>query len=81
MTHAHDLLTRWPSLDVASKSARLEDTCHISPGPLASAIAAHADAAERAGARLSKRDPSVWSADPVVQEKIANLWLTRLLAV
>src|SRR3989304_327781 len=50
MNHAHDLLTRWPSLDVA----------------------------ERAGARLWRRDPSAWSGDPAVQQKIANRlgWLS-----
>src|SRR5260221_7119244 len=32
MHSAHDLLTRWPALDVAAKRARLQDTFQISSG-------------------------------------------------
>ena len=72
MHSAHDLLTRWPALDVAAKRARLQDTFQLSPGPLRDACAAHAEAAERAAAGLWRRDPSVWSSDAAVQQTIAN---------
>lgn len=78
MQNGPDLLTHWPALGVAAKSARLERTCHILPGPLAHVFAENADAAGRAGARLRRRDPSLWGDDPSVQEKIANRlgWLS-----
>jgi glucose-6-phosphate isomerase len=51
---------------------------HLAAGPLASALSAHADAAARAARGLFARDPSTWSADAAVQQKIANRlgWLT-----
>ncbi|OFV94408.1 MAG: hypothetical protein A3G76_11100 [Acidobacteria bacterium RIFCSPLOWO2_12_FULL_65_11] len=50
----------------------------MSPGPLRDVISGSAAAAERAGARLWRRDPSAWSGDPAVQQKIANRlgWLS-----
>ena len=73
MHSALDLLaTRWPALGVSAKRARLQDSCQIAAGPLADAMAADADAAERAAAGLSRRDPSVWSRTPSVQQQIAN---------
>ena len=78
MHSAHDLLTRWPALDVAAKRARLQDTFQLSPGPLRDVGAASAEAAERAAAGLWRRDPAVWSSDPAVQRTIANRlgWLS-----
>ena len=78
MHSAHDLLTRWPALDVAAKRARLQDTFQLSPGPLRDVGAASAEAAERAAAGLWRRDPSVWSSDAAVQRTIANRlgWLS-----
>ncbi|MBI4485408.1 MAG: glucose-6-phosphate isomerase [Acidobacteria bacterium] len=73
MHSARDLLsTRWPALGVAAKRARLQDSFHLSAGPLSDAITAHADAADRAAAGLARREPSAWSREPVVQQKIAN---------
>jgi glucose-6-phosphate isomerase len=72
MISAHDLLTRWPALDVAGRRARLHNTLRMSPGPLASALPAQQPAAERAAAGLWRRDPSVWSAEAEVQKQIAN---------
>lgn len=78
MHGAHDLLTRWPALDVAAKRARLQKTFQLSAGPLANALRTRADATERAAAGLWRRDPSVWSDDPAVQRAIANRlgWLS-----
>jgi glucose-6-phosphate isomerase len=78
MHSAHDLHTRWPALDVAAKRARLQDSFHFAPGPLAQMTIAHSAVAERAAAGLFRREPSVWSNDPAVQQKIANRlgWLT-----
>ena len=82
MHSAHDLLTRWPALDVAAKRARLQDTFQLSPGPLRDVGAASAEAAERAAAGLWRRDPAVWSGDPAVQRTIANrLGLAQLPGV
>ena len=39
MHSAHELMTRWPALDVAAKRARLNNSLHLSPD-LAGAIAA-----------------------------------------
>jgi transaldolase/glucose-6-phosphate isomerase len=72
MHTAHDLLTRWPALDVAAKRARLQTTLQLAAGPLADALTASADAAERAAAGLWRREPAVWSSDPAVQRKIAE---------
>ena len=72
MFSAHELLTRWPALDVAAKRARLQNSLHLSPGPLAGALNASAGAATRAANGLWKRDPSVWSHEPAVQKAIAD---------
>ena len=72
MHSAHDLQTRWPALDVAAKRARLQQSLHITAGPLHDAFATAVDAAQRAATRLWQRDPSAWSPDPAVQQKIAN---------
>src|SRR5580765_2075560 len=78
MHSAHDLLTRWPALDVAAKRARLQTTFQLSSDPLRDAYAATEKAAERAASGLWHREPVVWSADPAVQQTIANRlgWLT-----
>jgi len=60
--------------DVAAARARLEQSFHLTPGPIADAIAARAPDAAYAAMGLWKRDPSVWSTDAEVQKKI----LTRL---
>ena len=75
---APDLLTRWPVLHVAAKRARLRDSLRLSSGPLAAAIDGVEPAAERGLAGLWRRDPSVWSADQVIQRAIANRlgWLS-----
>jgi glucose-6-phosphate isomerase len=59
-------------LDVSAKRARLQDSLQSAPGPLADAINAASDAAERAAAGIWRREPSLWSADPAIQQKIAN---------
>src|SRR6476469_1414139 len=78
MRSAHDILTRWPVLDASAKRARLQQTFHVTPGPLDTAIKEAAAAAERAAAGVWRRDPSVWSSDPETQKKIANRlgWLS-----
>src|SRR5215510_9365263 len=78
MLSAHELLTRWPSLAVAEKRARLQSSLRLTPGPLDGALAASADVAARAAAGLWKHDPSAWSADPAVQKLIADRlgWMT-----
>lgn len=45
---------------------------HLTPGPLASALAAESDAAVRAGRGLFAKDAGTWSQDPAVQQKILN---------
>jgi glucose-6-phosphate isomerase len=78
MHSAHDLLTRWPSLDVAARRARLQDSFQFSPGPLADILIQHTSAAQRAAAGLWQRQGSVWSDDPSVRQKIASRlgWLS-----
>ena len=78
MYSANDLLTRWPALDVRAKRARLQDTFHLSAGPLVETLEASRSAAERAAAGLWRRDPSVWTDDPLLQRKIGNRlgWLS-----
>jgi glucose-6-phosphate isomerase len=51
---------------------------HLSAGPLGPALASSAETAAAAARGLWARDPSAWSADPGVQQKIANRlgWLT-----
>ena len=60
MHSAHELLTRWPALDVAGKRARLDNSLHASSG-LADTVSASAASAERAASGLWQGDPSVWS--------------------
>jgi glucose-6-phosphate isomerase len=67
-----DLLTRWPALDVAAKRARLLDRFHSALGPLRDQVNADAAKAEEAAAGLWRRNTATWSADPAVQQKIAN---------
>jgi transaldolase / glucose-6-phosphate isomerase len=78
MSSAHDLLTRWPSLAVAEKQARLQGSLHLTPGPLAGTLTTAADTAARAAAGLWKHDPSAWTADPAVQKLIGDRlgWMT-----
>jgi glucose-6-phosphate isomerase len=51
---------------------------HMSAGPLGAALASAAEAAGTAARGLWTRDAGAWSADPAVQQKIANRlgWLT-----
>jgi transaldolase/glucose-6-phosphate isomerase len=72
MQSAHEMLTRWPALEVAAKRARLQNSLHLSPGPLGDALKRSAEVAGRAASGLWRRDPSVWSADPAVQQAIAQ---------
>ncbi len=72
MYSAHDLLTRWPALDVAARRARLQNSLHLSPGALVGTLSAAAATAERAAAALWSRDPSAWSADGAVQKGIVD---------
>jgi glucose-6-phosphate isomerase len=72
MHSAPDLVMRWPSLDSSTKRARLQNTFHLSAGPLAEKLQAKMLAAERFAGGLWLRDPSVWSSDPQVQRTIAD---------
>jgi transaldolase / glucose-6-phosphate isomerase len=72
MHSARDVLTRWPALDVAARSARLQHSLHVSPGPIADALNGSAEAAGRAASGLWRRDPSAWSADPDTQKAITD---------
>src|SRR5437016_5173863 len=78
MLSPHELLTRWPALDVAAKRARLQSSLRLTPGLLAGTLSASVDTAARAAAGLWKHDPSAWSADPAVQKLIADRlgWMT-----
>jgi glucose-6-phosphate isomerase len=78
MHSAHDVVTRWPALDVAAKRARLQQSLHVSAGPLTDVLTTHSDAAQQAATALWHHDPSAWSADPAVQAKIADRlgWMT-----
>jgi glucose-6-phosphate isomerase len=71
MHSAHELMTRWPALDVAAKRARLNNSLHLSPG-LADAVASSSATAERAGKALWTADPAAWAADPATQKEIAD---------
>ena len=59
-------------LDVSAKRVRLHESLRLSPGRIGDAIQAASDTAERAAAGIWRREPSVWSTDPAVQQKIAN---------
>ena len=71
MHSAHELMTRWPALDVAAKRARLNNSLHLSPG-LAAAVADSTTTAEGAARGLWRADPAVWSPDPQTQKAIAD---------
>jgi len=77
MHSAHELMTRWPALDVAAKRARLNNSLHLSPG-IAEAVASSTALAERAASGLWRATPSVWSRDPATQKAIADRlgWMT-----
>jgi len=72
MDTAHELLTRWPALEVDAKRARLRQSLRIAPGSLAAAFDRSVSAADRAAAGLWRRDASVWSGDRAVQQAIAD---------
>jgi transaldolase / glucose-6-phosphate isomerase len=80
MHSAHELLTRWPALDVAGKRARLETSLHLPPG-VADAVSSLTAAAERAADGLWQADAATWSRDPDTQKEIANRlgWMTSPL--
>src|SRR5260221_10778374 len=71
MLSAHELMTRWPALDVAAKRARLNNSLHLSPG-LAEAVAGPMALAERAASGMWRSTPSAWSRDPETQKEIAD---------
>ena len=71
MHSAHELMTRWPALDVAAKRARLDNSLHLSPG-LADAVASSAAIAERAASGVWRAVPSTWSRDADTQKAIAD---------
>jgi glucose-6-phosphate isomerase/transaldolase/glucose-6-phosphate isomerase len=74
MHSAHDV----SPLGSTARRARLEDSLSLSPGSLEQSISTYRAIAMRAAAGLFKRDPSVWTSDAAVQQKIANRlgWLT-----
>jgi transaldolase/glucose-6-phosphate isomerase len=71
MQSAHELMTRWPALDVPAKRIRLEASLHLLPGAV-DAISSSSAAAERAADGLWRADPSTWSRDPETQKEIAD---------
>jgi glucose-6-phosphate isomerase len=71
MHSAHELTTRWPTLDVAAKRARLNTSLHLPPD-LAGTIAGSAALADRAAVGLWRRTPSVWSREADAQHAIAD---------
>jgi glucose-6-phosphate isomerase len=72
MYSAHDLLTRWPALNVAARRATLQDSLRLASGPLAEIFSASTPAAERIAGALWLREPSAWSGDASDQRAIAN---------
>jgi glucose-6-phosphate isomerase len=76
MHSAHDLLSRWPALDVAAKRARLQDTFQLPAGEQYDRTIV--DVAARAATGLWRRELGVWSSDPKVRQTIANRlgWLS-----
>ena len=72
MDTAHELLTRWPALEVDAKRARVQRSLRIAAGPLAAAFDRSSAAADRAAGGLWRRDASVWSSDADVQKEIAD---------
>jgi glucose-6-phosphate isomerase len=75
MHSGHELLTRWPALDVEARRGHLQNTFRLSPRDGFGFAAA---AAEQAAAGLWRREPGVWSSDAAVERAIANRlgWLT-----
>jgi glucose-6-phosphate isomerase len=71
MQSAHELMTRWPALDVPAKRARLQNSLQLSPDA-AGLISRDTAAAERAADGLWRSDPSVWSRDQGAQKEIAD---------
>lgn len=72
MSSAHDLVERFPTLDLARRRDQLRAAYRPSPGRLAAELRTHDAGARRAIAGLWQRDPSTWSSDPAVQAAIAN---------
>ena len=72
MLSTHDLLTRWPTLDVPAKCARLQHAFQLATGPLAPAIAAGEAEAARAVGGLWQRDFATWGTDAGVQRVVRN---------
>jgi transaldolase/glucose-6-phosphate isomerase len=71
MRSAHELMTRWPALDVPAKRARLNNSLHLSPR-LVEAVASSTAIAERAAKALWRGEPSAWGGDAAVQKEIAD---------
>ena len=71
MHSAHELMTRWPALDVPEKRDRLQNSLRLSPA-VAGSVSSATAAAERAAAGLWKGDPTVWSGDEGTQKEIAD---------
>ena len=72
MISAHDLLARWPALDVVSRSARLQGTLRLHWGPLDAQARATAAEAERVHVGLWHGRPDTWSSDPRAFASIAG---------
>src|SRR4051812_24951865 len=72
MLSAHEVVTRWPALDVGGKRDRLSRSLQLAAGPLDSALRASSVAAARAANGLWQRDPSAWSTDAAVQKTITD---------
>src|SRR3954469_4553923 len=71
MHSAHELMTRWPTLDVAGKRMRLEASLHLRSG-VGDAVTAASPAALRAASALWRADPTAWTADGKTQAEIAD---------
>lgn len=71
MLRAHELMTRWPALEVAAKRARLQSSLHRS-ADMVRAAASSTARAERAAAALWRADAGAWSEDPAAQKDIAD---------
>ena len=72
MGAAHDLSSDWPALDISTKRARLRHSLQLFTGSLTAVMTAASGNGDVAARRLWRRDPSLWSTDASVQEKIAN---------
>lgn len=72
MDSAHDLLTRWPVLNVAVRRAKPQDSLRLPPGPLSGVITASTPAGERIAGALGLRERSAWSGEASEQQTIAN---------